>query len=838
MTTITRRTLVKGGTALAATGALTEAEAVLARAGSRFRGLSDPVNEARVANDLGTTARRLGETGPALAAHQRALALYRAAGNLSGTASSLNDLGLVLEAQGDHDGALGRYEEALALWRRLGARSAEAATLENLGGLDSLVGHDAEALDLLGQALVLLAEETDPGKRMSVLVSLGWAEYLAGQPERALGRFQEALALAGRSGNRMAEIGIWDRRGSVLRALKRYGEAAASYERALAGGRAAGSRSAEGSTLANLGWLDLETGAVARARERLARAAELLARSGDPNGEVYARVGLSRAERGLGVYGLAREQAELAVRRVEALRAALRGPASRGQFLATRFDAYEERVALLLDLDRREPGKGHAEEALGWAERARARTLLEALGGGAGETGGAGEGRRPALVAEIAALTERRLALADEDPRDPHLPGLDAALRARRLELDRLAPPAPRPALAPLSAEGFEALADEGTLFVVYLLAEPASFAWTVDRNGVVAHVLPGRERIERLARQVAAGLSQSAATASGATVQAALGALSQAVLAPLAPRLQGRRCLAILADGALHRVPFAVLPLPAGAPGEGAPLLAAHEIAMLPSATVLLWQRQHLAGRPPAPGALAVLADPVFSAVDPRLAGATRAPDGGRGGRGIAGTREPALGGFERLPSTTEEAQAIAGLVPRGQALVALGPAARRELVVGGALRGYRILHFATHGLLDPVLPERSGIVLSQFDAQGHPTPGFLSAPSVAALDLPAELAVLSGCQTGLGREVRGEGLVGLPQAFFRAGTRRVVVSLWNVRDQATAQLMARFYRHLLVERQPPAAALRAAQLSLASEEPWRSPYFWAGFCLQGDWR
>jgi CHAT domain-containing protein len=168
----------------------------------------------------------------------------------------------------------------------------------------------------------------------------------------------------------------------------------------------------------------------------------------------------------------------------------------------------------------------------------------------------------------------------------------------------------------------------------------------------------------------------------------------------------------------------------------------------------------------------------------------------------------------------------------------VAFGSAANRDLVTGGALRPYRILHFATHGLLDPVLPERSGIVLSQFDEKGHPRPGLLSAPQVAALDLPAELAVLSGCETGLGREVRGEGLVGLTQAFFRAGTRRVVVSFWKVRDRGTAELMDLFYRNLLVKGLPPAAALRAAQLSLQSRPPRRSPYFWAGFSLQGDWR
>jgi CHAT domain-containing protein len=243
--------------------------------------------------------------------------------------------------------------------------------------------------------------------------------------------------------------------------------------------------------------------------------------------------------------------------------------------------------------------------------------------------------------------------------------------------------------------------------------------------------------------------------------------------------------------------------------------------------------QRRRLAGRAPAPGALAILADPVFSIADERLTrrnGARAAADGQ-----VAEGIDVLL---HRLPYTAEEAQAIARLVPPQERLLALGTAANRDLVLSGALRGYRLLHFATHGLLDPVLPERSGVVLSLVDDQGKRREGFLSAPDVAGLDLPAELAVLSACQTALGREVRGEGLVGLTQAFFRAGVRGVVVGYWNVDDRATSALMSRFYRNLLVEHLPPAAALRAAQLAIRSEARWNAPYYWAAFSFHGDWR
>lgn len=815
------------GEAFVTTGRLRRAAAHLEQSAARFRKLGDDLGEARALNDLGAAWRLIGELRRALAAYRRCLGLYRKGGNAAGEATAQANVGLALEAMGDHQGAIEQYEVALAQWRRLGVASEEAKVLQNLGSLHTLIGHDAAALDFHQKALALLSGEVDPERRASALIALGWSQYLSGHAGPALERFRAAIALAERLNRPLLLAGALDRCGSALRALGRHREAAAAYARALGQCRAAGSRTCEGNSLANLGWLDLAMDDPGRARPRLRRSLQLLAISGDANGEAYARVGLSQAERRLGNLQAAREQAEAAVRRVEQLRLGLRGPASRGQFLATRFDAYEEWVTLLLELDRREPGKGHALRGLEVAERARARLLVEQIADRSQEA----VPHAAVLRAEIRTTEQRREMLAAEDPRDPRLPALDVVLRARWLELDRLDSQLSRreSAAASLGAREIQALADEGSLLVAYLLAEPASFAWTIDREEVVVHVLPGRESIERLARRTVAALVHGNEHAGRVAGDRVLEELAGAVLQLLAGRLAGHRRVVILADGALHLIPFAALPLRRPeSPGEAEPLLVTHEVVMLPSATALAVQRRRLAKRPPAPRAVAVLADPIFNRDDGRLsAGAER-----RGAAWLDPRR------FERLPYTADEARAIVSLVPPGEALLALGPAANRDLVVGGDLRRFRILHFATHGLLHPVLPERSGIVLSQLDSQGQPRDGFLSAPDVAPLDLPAELVVLSACETGLGRELRGEGLVGLTQSFFRAGARRVVVSHWTVRDRATAELMARFYRYLFGERLPPAAALRAAQLSLRAEEPWRRPFFWAGFSLHGDWR
>jgi CHAT domain-containing protein len=149
-----------------------------------------------------------------------------------------------------------------------------------------------------------------------------------------------------------------------------------------------------------------------------------------------------------------------------------------------------------------------------------------------------------------------------------------------------------------------------------------------------------------------------------------------------------------------------------------------------------------------------------------------------------------------------------------------------------------YRILHFATHGLLDSEHPEMSAIVLSLVDKQGNPQNGFLRLHDIYNLNLPVELVVLSACNTALGKDIKGEGLIGMTRGFMYAGAARVVASLWKVDDDATAELMKCFYQKMLEEGERPAAALRAAQVKMWERKQWRAPYYWAAFAFQGEWR
>jgi CHAT domain-containing protein len=262
--------------------------------------------------------------------------------------------------------------------------------------------------------------------------------------------------------------------------------------------------------------------------------------------------------------------------------------------------------------------------------------------------------------------------------------------------------------------------------------------------------------------------------------------------------------------------------------------LVATHDVIAVPSLAAVA----ALPARPAAPSkTLAIVADPVLTAADPRMHTAPAAlaaaatPDAFLA-RSSVGLR------LERLPATSYEAETLAALVLPEKRFVASGFEANRDAILGAPLAQYRYVHFATHGLVDSRYPGLSALALSRFDEQGTERNGFLRLHDIYNLRLDADVAVLSACETALGRDIRGEGLVGLTQGFMYAGARSVVASLWQAPDRAAAELMTRFYRHLLQDDLHPAAALRRAQSELAAERRFADPYFWSGFVLIGDWR
>jgi CHAT domain-containing protein len=326
---------------------------------------------------------------------------------------------------------------------------------------------------------------------------------------------------------------------------------------------------------------------------------------------------------------------------------------------------------------------------------------------------------------------------------------------------------------------------------------------------------------------------------AAQAQLPAAAAALSDLVLRPVADKLSKKRLL-IVADGALQYVPFQALMIPAKSGGEFQPLLLDHEVINEPSTSVLALMVGNTAQRRVPPYSVMVYADPVFEARDSRVKAGPRTQPADQNKQLQQAFRDIGFADgspIPALPASREEAQAIISMAPWRSGYQALNFDANRASVNETDLSQYRVIHFATHGFVDYQHPELSGLVLSMVDEKGNPQDGFLRMHDIYNLKLPVDLVVLSACNTGLGKEVKGEGLIGLTRGFMYAGARGVVASLWKVDDDATAELMKQFYAGMFQKGLTPAAALREAQLALRSHKRWESPYYWAAFVIQGEY-
>jgi CHAT domain-containing protein/tetratricopeptide (TPR) repeat protein len=775
------------GGAYSALGEPRKAREHYTRSLEKRRALKDWTNEARVLNNLAVLAADQDELGDALVYYGQALEAFRKLGDRDWEARTLSNLGNVYLALGDPQRALGYFQEALPIRQEVGNRRGEVVTLGLLGLARERLGEVREALKLYEQALRIAKEIENPTGEATSLNLLAQGHLTAGDLARALELFKQAAALQRRLENR----------GGLAFALQRTGE------------------------------VEARLGQREKALDTFREALDLHRLLGDPAGQAETLSSLAAAERALGRLEDALSHAGEAIGLIESVRASVADPSLRASFLASRRLAFDLALALRMDLESRQPGKGHAEAALALSERARARSLLDLLHE-------AGTEIRQGIPQE---LRDRESSLAYQlgrkarELRAPQSEEKGAQLRRELAgllaEADRLQDEIRRSNSRytvlnqpPLDAAGIRGLLDPETVLLEYTLGEEKSFLWVVTSERVESFELAGRAEIEAAARRIYEDVSKLEKMDAEAHRE-----LSRLLFGKAANRLHCRR-LVIVADGALQYVPFAILPDPED---PSIPLVAGHEIVSLPSASVLDVQRRVLAGRPAAAKAVAILADPVFKASDSRLLkpGAPRSlpPD-------AAGER------LQRLPATGREAKAIAKLLAPGQVFLALGAKASRATALSGDLAGHRAVHFATHGLISAETPLLSSLALSMFDEKGQPQEGSLGLSDVYKLKLDADLVVLSGCETALGREIRGEGLMGLTQGFFYAGAERVMASLWRVEDRATAELMSRFYQAMFKDGLPPAAALRSAQLAIRSDPRWQDPFYWAPFVLQGDWR
>ncbi len=858
------------------------------------REIGDRSGEATMLRNLAVRYEGIGEPDQAVAYFQQALALRRELGLRDAEATTLLDLSRMQMRLGEFQQSLELAGQSRTLLRAAGRKDDEAFTLEHLGQVHIEMREFELALDAVNQALVIYRGNENRKQAANCLRLLSSIHRGRGDATEAHNLLDQALTLhrsLGMPAELMTDLlylGIeYAGQGEPRQALVHFSES-------LVLSREVNSPQGEALALLHTSRAHRALGETDKARELLQQALTLSRTIKHRLLEAEAEHDLAQIALHQKRYNEAQTQIETALDIIENSRSRMVNPATRADYRSSKQSYYEIYIEALLRQREQGGDERLTAQALETVERARARSLLELLTEAQTDIR---QGVNPELLSREHILQQRLSAKAELMQRlgtqkngqeqakllEAEIVTLTAELREAESRI-RVASPAYAALTQPQPlklAEIQQQVLDRDTVLLEYALGTERSYVFTVTPTTLKVFTLSKRTDIETAARlfqerltrrskppvfHSLAAKQQWLAQLDRETILAA-DALSQLVLQPLAAELASKRLL-IVPDGALHYVPFAALPSPvvsgrwlAVGKKEAAnrllttdqrpPLIVDHELLTLPSASTLALLRREMANRQPAAKTIVVLADPVFEKADERLQIA-RTPASKLSQvslstelqRAVAETTEGDATGnivpasFFRLPYTRTEANAILAVAPKATTKVVLDFAVNRDAAINGDLGQYRYVHFATHGLLNSVHPELSGLVLSLVDVQGNTQNGFLRTMDVFNLKLNAELVVLSGCRTGLGKDIHGEGLVGLTRGFMYAGSRRVMASVWNVNDNATAELMQHFYRGMLgAKKMSPTAALRAAQIEMWNDKKWKAPYYWAAFTLQGEW-
>jgi CHAT domain-containing protein/Tfp pilus assembly protein PilF len=839
---------------------------------SLWRAIGDRRGESAALSNMGIIYDSLGEKQKALEALEQALLLDRAIGDRGGEATTLDSIGKIYGSIGEKQKALESFLQALTLYRAVGEQRGEAATLTDIGLFYDSVGEQKQALKYLEQAQPIWRAAGDRVSEASGLNNLGMVYNSMGEKQKALDKLLQALALYRAVGDRGGEATALNNIGGVYNSMGDQKQALKYFEQALPIWQSIGERRGEAATLGNIGEGYSWIGEHKQAMEKFLQALPLYQDIGDRDGEAKTIANLALVNLDQGNLVESRKRIEETLSIIETLRTKIASQELRSSYFATTQDYYEFYINLLMRQHKQQPSAGYDGEALQASERARARSLLELLNEARVDIR---QGVDSGLVEREQSLQQKLNDRAKKQAqllRGPYTATQATALAKEIEEIitehqqveAQINQASPRYAALsqpqPLTFRDIQTkVLDANTLLLEYSLGKYRSYLWAVTPTSITSYELPKRVEVEAVAKKfhdlLAAPDAANKSSIQRQEMSETASRLSQILLGPVASQLGQKRIL-VVANGALQYIPFAALPDPAAikqGPKIEQHLIMQHEIVSLPSISILPTLRSELEKRLPAPQTITILADPVFSLNDKRVKKATVQKSTGQPKvssietdglikNGEVGTQEvaaePEREWLDRLPSTRKEAQQILTFVPTNKGKLALDFNASRAFAVSGELSKYRHVLFATHGRLDDLHPDLSSIVLSLVDERGNSQNGYLRLNEIYNLQLRADLVTLSGCETGLGKEIRGEGLVGLTRGFMYAGAARIVVSLWKVDDEATAELMIAFYRGILKEGKRPAEALRAAQTKMMEQEHWQSPHYWAAFVLQGEWK
>jgi CHAT domain-containing protein/Tfp pilus assembly protein PilF len=822
----------------------------------------DRQGQARSLLNLGYVEFDRREMDKALANYQGALEHSRS-GDKRNEALALTAIGGVFSYWGNQQTALDYHNQALKLFQTIGDRNGEGVTLNGLGYVYRNLGDFQKSLDCSLRALKLFQDLGLPEYENFTITCVGTDYQRLGDNTHALEYFQMALdrsaSYSQTNATALNSIGsVFEKLGDSRKALSYYKRALDLYDKI-------DDRMGQASILDHLGDISLASGNNVEALKHFQKALALSRLVQEPSGEAAALFKIASALIASGDYLQARRQIEDSIKIIESLRVKVASQNSRAAYFASTHEYYEQYVKILMRLHQNNPNEGLDVAAFDVSEKARARSFLESLKEARSDIH---EGIDASLMEqeqrlgrELNIKAEQHLQLVagkKTDQAEVVAKEIDqiitdyeevrAQIRAKNSRYANLTEPQPI-----ILKEIQQHVLDDDSLLLEYMIGDDSSYLWLVSRTQVLSYALPGRAEIEKAATDVHSSLiaiqplpnetfdqRQARIAKAQDQISSQISNLSKILLEPVAAKLQTKRLL-IVADGALSYIPFQVL----NAGNAQRPLIVDHEIVNEPSASALALLLDETKNRKPATKSVAVLADPVFESDDPRITSASRTNTAQANEQAQETDFHQALeevnfsgaGHIPRLLASRAEAQGILAMTPWRSGFEATGFDASRATVTKTDLSSYRIVHFATHGLLNNEHPELSGIVLSLFDEQGKPQDGYLRLHDIYNLKLPVDLVVLSACNTALGKDVKGEGLVGLTRGFMYAGASSVVASLWKVDDEATAELMRYFYGFMLRDGLSPAAALRKAQVTMSQQKRWQSPYYWSGFIIQGQY-
>lgn len=812
--------------------------------------------------NLGYTDSDAGEVIAAGKDFEKALALWREMDDLRGEALTLTAQGNLSSFLNDWEASLNLQAQVREIFAMIGDPQGEAVALNAMGYVYEVLNRPLYAIDCYRRALQINIQLGNEEFGAVTAFALAHAYRTQKNYLEAEKYYRESLEVCRKLNKSRIQAYILRDLAAIKSERGDNSTALGEYQRTLSFYRQIGDFRGEVLVLRDIGTIYRRQNDLSSARKHYEAALNLSRRMGDGLGAAEVLYLLAETELECENFALALSLVEESISLSDRMRGKLVSPLLRSSYQTTRRQRLELQIDILMQMGGKNGQPELTPAALEKVEQSRARTLLEMLNEARiqprVEVDTELLKREIELQNKLAEKVETQMRLRASPSEQANLEEVDREVIALTAEHDRVeaqlkaSNPQRTNLIQPQFTSPSEIIAalqnDPNTVYLAYFLGERRSYLWLATASAIYGYELEPRRKLEESVRDIYQLLSAPHLPETNAAYCRRAENLSRQLLGAVADKIKEKRLLVSL-DGALNYVPLEALPSPGGAGFSeslcGAanalgyvPILETNEVSYLPSFSILTnLRRNREKNNFTSEKELAIWADPVYERDDSRL----RANNvlSTKSASQLDDAREADLAEmqFGRLLNTRLEANRIIQLFTPEKASVFEDFAANRERLKDEDLRHYRILHFAAHGVINNSHPQNSGILLSLFEEDGSARPGLLSLNDIFRLRINADLVVLSACQTGLGDELSGEGLMGLKQGFFFAGTKSSVLSLWQVNDEATADLMQHFYFALIKKRLPAATALRQAKLEIYRQKGWQNPYFWAAFTFHGEY-